>query len=353
MHRMVARVRFRAAGRDRVEQLEVEGAQWSLGSGPEATVRVHHRAVAPLHAEVLLRRDRFIVRPAGHGTVAVDGHPIRAPRVLAPGETFTLGDLALSVTPAPGPPIAVLAEGAARELDWPEPGRRFLLAAGGELAWAPADPTWATAMEAGAAAGPGLAEAAFVGAGRWREALPPGVRLAELMARLAWGDLGLPPEVAVAVLGQLAEALTTLHAGFGPHGALTPDFIHLGERGQVLVVRPPPGLRAPEPWLSPEGRFGAAPSVEDDAFALASLGVSLLRATGAPSEAYAPLTPLLQSDPGRRATDLQAATETLRRRVEGAGLDATAAHLARPVRLLLGERTQPLLTRGPDATPER
>ncbi|MCA9554458.1 MAG: hypothetical protein KC933_30770, partial [Myxococcales bacterium] len=75
---MVARVRFRAAGRDRVEQLEVEGVEWSLGSGPEATVRVHHRAVAPLHAEVLLRRDHFIVRPAGHGTVAVDGHPIRA-----------------------------------------------------------------------------------------------------------------------------------------------------------------------------------------------------------------------------------------------------------------------------------
>jgi hypothetical protein len=352
MRAMASRVRFRAAGRDRVEHLEVEGSEWAVGAGAEAAVRLAWGP--PVAAEVLVRRGQYILRPAGPAAVTVEGAPVRAPRVLAPEEAFVVGALSLSLAPVAGPPVqdlAALLGPFERELAWPGPGRRFALRAGGEAGWAPGE----GAAPVGAA-GPGLAEARAVpglGGAGWLEALPPGVRLAELLARLEYGDVGLPPEVAVALIGQLSLALATLHAAFGPHGALTPGFIHLGAQGQVFVVRPPPGARAEEPWLSPEGRFGAGPSVADDAFALASLGVKLLLATGAPAEALAPLTPLLQSDPERRATDLEAATWALRRRVEGAGLDATAAHLARPVRLLLAERSKPLLSWGQGATPER
>lgn len=323
-----------AAWRDWAERLDLAGTEWTLGSHPGCDVRVRHPSVAAEHAQVLLRRDRCLVRPAGAASVLVDDQPIRAPVALAPGQVFRLGDVDLRVDPQPGPPRAQIADVVgALVREWGARGgvRRFEAADGAELCWAESPPPRGPAWPVG-------------GGFAWTFAVPPGVRLRSLLARLDGGAIALPGEVAVVVVAQLGAAVTAFHRAYGPHGSVGADAVALGLGGEVALVPPGPGAPPEEAFMSPERRFGAAPTRPDDAFAFASLGVRLLRVCGAPPAAWAPLTPLLQSDPRRRSVDVKGASAALRARAEAHGLDATARHVARPVKLLAAERAAPLLS---------
>ena len=71
-----------AAWRDWAERLELRGVEWSLGRNPRCDIQVRHPSVPEVGAQALLRRGRLLVRPAGGGSVVVDGEPIRAPIAL-------------------------------------------------------------------------------------------------------------------------------------------------------------------------------------------------------------------------------------------------------------------------------
>lgn len=341
--------RLRAACRGRVEIVEVSGTQWRVGAGGDVDVRLGHASVAEHHADLLERRGRYVVRPAPRARVVVDGEIAGAPFVLDPTRGCQLGEVTLDVAPPAPETEAIRAHlrGEARELAPGRAGRRFRDEAG-EVCWMPAaDPAWSARFARALDGAPGLAEAdgpwATAGGWTWRERLPEGVRLAALWSRLEAGALRLPPEAAVALIGQLGDALDALHTRFGPHGGLSPEAVHLGARGEVRLVRPGPGAALVSGWTAPERRTGGPASAADDAFALASLAVTLLSRCGASTEAWAPFTACLQSDPERRALDARAAAEACRARAEAQGLDPTSVHLGRAVRLLVAERRNPLI----------
>lgn len=331
------RVGFEARWRDWAELLDrPPAAEWVLGRDPGCDVQINHASVAPAHAQVILRRGRFILMAQGPHTVRVGSTEIRAPVVLGSGEAFSLGEVEVRVGEVLGPTRAEV-EGAAGPVlrEWaPQGGLRCFERRGGGEAY------WATEGPQGPSLTP-LADGAL-----WTRDLPAGVRLASVMHRLEDGSLGLPAEVAVVLIAELGRVLRSHQRTAGPHGGLSPQTVHVGQGGQVALLAAHPGQPVDEAYVSPERRFGGPASRSDDAFCFASLGIALLRACQGPAPTWAPLSALLQSDPARRSVDVVGAAGQVRAAAQACGLDPSAQHLARVARLLCAERVQPLLRAG-------
>lgn len=331
------RVGVQVASRDVVERAELPPAEaWSIGRDRSCSIVVDHASVSPQHAQVILRRGRFIVCPRGPLSIRHRGAEIRAPVALHAQDEFRLGDISVSLYTPTGPTWAELQPilGPVRR-EWRTGAalRIFDLGGGLEGYSAPEAPSQVQAQPLGAVH-------------VWRSDLRPGVRLRAVLRRMEDGSLKLLPEVAVALIGQIGHVLQGLHAQ-GPVGGIGPDTVHLCQDGQVQLFNAGPCGPQDEAYQSPERRLGGPVSRQDDAFAYGSLGIRLLRLCGGPDEAWSALSPLLQSAPQRRSLALQQAAEDVRRLAEGGGLDATAAHLARAVRVVWAERGPVLLVRSP------
>ncbi len=326
-----AQVILRAAQGARDEGVELHGQAWSLGSSSACDIQIAHHSVAPIHAELTLRRGRFLLRGTATGRVARAGARLQGPVVMAFGEGFQPGAVTVEVRTQPGPPIADLKPHAGRlgRLSTDRPFRCYD-AEHGEVCWAPYAP-------------PGVVGLG-VGSGQiWYQPFPEGVRLKALLDRLQDASLGPPAELAVVFVAELGRGLVAHHKIFGPHGSLGPQSVHLGVRGEVSLMPAPLDIGPAIAWMSPERAHGGPPSLGDDAFAFASLSMNLLRACGAPTGIWGPLSRLLQVDPGRRNADIMAVVGHVRARAEAAGLDASAQHLARVVRLLAADQRELLL----------
>ncbi len=331
------RVAVQVAWRHAVERAELHPAEaWSIGRDRSCSVVVDHPSVAAHHAQVILRRGRFIVCPRGPLSIRHAGTEIRAPVALNAQDEFQLGDITVSLFEPTGPTWAELRPilGPVQR-EWSTGADLRIFDLGGGLEG------YAAALAPSQTHTQAVASAQV-----WRGDLKPGVRLRAIMRRMEDDSLKLLPEVAVALIGQIGTVLQRLHET-GPVGGVGPDTVHLGQDGQVQLLRAGPCGPQDEAYQSPERRLGGPVSRHDDAYAFASLGIRLLRLCGGPDEAWSALSPLLQSAPQRRSLGLQQAAVQVRRLAEGGGLDATAAHLARAVRLIWAQRGPVLLVRSP------
>lgn len=317
----------------RHECVELHGTDWHLGSSSSCDIQLAHPSVVAQHAQLMLRRGRFLLRGTSSGTVARSGDRVQGPVVLAQSDSCQLGAVTIRVASQAGPRLAQLAAltgdlGRQRG----QSRLRSYAAESGEVYWAPCAPRGVV----------GLA----VGEGQlWHQPMPTGVRLQALLNRVQDESLRLPGELAVVFVSQLAAALSRYHRAHGAHGAVGPSLIHLGTNGSVCLVAAPIELGPDPGWLSPERAYGSGASRQDDAFTFASLSMHLLRICQTPTHTWGPLTRLLQVDPARRALDVTEAAAEVRARSEALGLDPTAQHLARAVRLLAAEQRDLLLPR--------
>lgn len=332
----------------------VAGRDVVIGSAPDADLTLLDPAgVAGRHARVLARRGRLVLVDLGSrsGTV-VRGESIRAPVVLAPGERFELGSVALRAWPdddrspqpgdrVEGPAARSVALGEERESVFSEVS--WFARAQGERVeqWTvPAhslEPAvierWTERVLASAERPSGyLAEVLYVGRVRGlpcvAERLPAHVTLAEVDDAVLRGRLRPSLALTYGLAAQLLEAVATVHACFGPHGALCPEAFLLGLDGRLLLRRPGPApgdldREDRRQFLSPARRCGGPPSLIDDRFSLAALDwLGRLIPAGALVH-----TPLLEIARGLQEGAVEAA------------LDPSAGHIAQVARLLHREPT--------------
>ena len=332
-------IRIRLSCRGRVEYFDLDASDVVLGRGAAADLSIDHPSILSRHARVLVRRGRLILAELG-GLVALGEDRLYAPTTLREGETFRVGDVHLAAwTREPshtGRSIGSVMIGPERD-PFAIGTRRYEASLHGRRAeamvledvFAPHEVvSWQKQMSRSAL----LAIGEVDGRPAIAERVPSGIRLATMLDSLATHRIAVSPEVALAILRRLAEALVAHHE-LGPHAGLVPGAVQLTMEGDVALLRSGPKPTDPiedGEWCSENRRMNLPPSIADDAFALSQLAKVL-------GEGDVLLDP--ESIRTRGAFEewtAQLVTACDRRKV-----DPSAAHVARVVRLL-SDRGRPL-----------
>jgi hypothetical protein len=333
-------IRIRLSCRGRVEYFDLEG-DTVLGRGEQADLSIDHPSIAAQHARVLVRRGRLILAELG-GLVGVKGDLLRAATTLRDGETFRLGDIAATAWVMPpscaGRSIGEIALGGERDAfavgtrryEATLHGRRFEVAVLDRGTFEDHEiEAWRTRI---------AKSDSFTldGCVAIAERVPLGIRLAQVIESVDGDRISVSPELTLAVVRRVAEALAIHHDASGPHAAVVPGAVQLTLDGDVVVLRP--GPRPMDPirdvaWCSERRRMNLIPSIGDDAFALSRLAAAL------GGERVARELPEPEEIRTRAAfTDWAARLVAVADRWR---LDPSAAHIARVVRLL-SDRGRPL-----------
>ena len=331
-------IRLRLRRGFRANVVEVPAGDILLGSHPDCDVVV--AGAGERHARLLPRRGRLLLAPVVDTPrrPAVDGTRIDAPIILGDSAVFALADVHItpklvfgspSLAGRPvGPWICGEEVGSALLLrrvhaaSGPEgPGRVHHLPA--SVAWENGPPPGTTRVEDGLA---------------WFELGLAGIALDTLLDAHDSRAVRWPEEAAIVIVTQLVEALCAFHTQRGVHGALRPELVWLDVEGRLSLMGPDPTARSLD--YQPEAvRMGAPPDQASDLFAWWRLAHEVLARFAALAAVRSTL-PI----PPPNVTALLEAAEGVRRWAVGSGLDPTATHVARGVRV--AERTPPVAWQG-------
>lgn len=336
----MTRIRLRLCRGYRTDVVEVPLGDLLLGTASDCHVVVD--GAAARHAWLRPRRGQLLLAPGSKTgrRPAIAGTRIEAPVVLAPGRAFQLSSVSVTADVLARPGLVGQTIGGwvcTRELAGFSPARRSFEAIG------PDGPGRVHQVEG---ASPALATTwpgvihRVPGVVVWAEPGPVGLSLATVLEAHAAGAVTWPVEAGVVLLTQLTEALCEYHDRSGPHGALRPELIYVDVNGRVA-------LSHPDPWAvdyayQPERiRLGGVPDPESDTYSWWRIAHQIL-------DGFALRLPILLSvrarlprPPADRA-ELLAASEAVRRWAIDGGLDPTAVHLARGIRLADSLRAVPL-----------
>lgn len=359
-------IRLLVRHRAQAEIHELTRSEILLGSGEEADLIISHPSVARAHARLLVRRGRLVlVDLSNPGKITRIGPArLRAPAAVPERALFHLGEVAISgvVLPDRAALVGRVFAGFRAIAERPSVDpflRRAIVARDdqlGELSVVESHAPEALRREwiekvlaSSHEPRPHLAKLAAFGVEDDTtfaiEALPAGLRLTALLDAMARGHVSLPIEARISILAQSAEAIASVHAAWGAHGALDGDAYHLGVDGSLHLVRP--GVSrdyaegSPPTFFAPERRAGRPPSKPADAWSLARLGKALERDRAKipwPDSVGRRLRELGDRQTDRRPADLAVIAAEFRAAAHQAGLDPSTGHLARVVRLLGASR---------------
>ena len=356
-------VRFAARAEHRVELAEAIGPDIRLGSSPECQVILHHPSVAAVHAHILSRRGRLIIRSSGHrrARISTGGTSLSAPVVVDPTSSLSIGDVEVRAwtTPHPGLNPRVLGRAIRGEIESRcRLARRYRLDAHKEALFVPnagVTQTWRARTE-GVRASPSVHLALRQTVEELDEGLlitervMEGLRLSALLDAARRGLFVLSPSAAVVVAGHAALGLSAYHSVVGPHGNLDPKHIQVGFDGSSVLVQHGPEPISQQAYASTERRLGLPPSRASDTYAWARMAFELLTLAKAIAPARSILTPLLTEQPHPRLHDVSEAAAQLSATYFAAGYDAGAQDVGRLIRLLVGDGRPRLVESGPQTT---
>ena len=328
----MARIRLRLRRGYRADVVEIPLRDTLLGSDPHCTVVID--GVADRHAMLLPRRGTLLLAPAANRArrPVLEGTRLEAPVILA-DRIFQLADVQVGASLATGSfslsGQTVLGWSCGRQVGSARLVRRIYearhtvdSARSGRVHQLPsASESWLRALER-------HTEVARDGdAVAWVEPAAEGISLDVLVAAHVSGAVTWPVEAAIVIVTQLAEALCEFQERVGPHGAVRPELVFLDVDGRVSL-----GFADPSSvdfaYQAEHVRLGGRPDAASDAFGWWRLAHVVLGAFSGLKAVRA----RLPVPPRGRAAMLEAA-EGVRRWAVEAGLDPTAVHLARGVRV--------------------